>query len=79
MMIKTQRFPLILNGKRADKALFSLYEEIYFICVTCLFDLGFVLKFKFSFVISISQRNVQQQPNKTTRSHLLYKVFNLIL
>ncbi len=44
---------LILNGKSTDKALFCLYEEIYFICVTYLFDLGLVLKFQFSFVIYI--------------------------
>ncbi len=37
----------------ADKALFCLYEEIYFMCVTYLFDLGLVLKFLFSFVIFI--------------------------
>ncbi len=45
MMIKMQWLPLILNGKSTDKALVCLYEEIYFICVTCLFDLGFVLNF----------------------------------
>ncbi len=39
--------------ERADKALFCLYEEISFICVTYLFDLGLVLKFQFSFVIYI--------------------------
>ncbi len=39
MMIETQRFPLILNRKSTDKALVCLYEEIYFICVTYLFDL----------------------------------------
>ncbi len=44
---------LILNGKITDKALFCLYEEISFICVTYLFDLGLVLKFQFSFVIYI--------------------------
>ncbi len=33
IMIKMQRLPLILNGKSTDKALFSLYGEIYFICV----------------------------------------------
>ncbi len=33
MMIKMQRLPLILNGKSADKALFCLYEDIYFICI----------------------------------------------
>ncbi len=32
IMIKMQEFPLILNGKRTDKALFCLYEYIYFIC-----------------------------------------------
>ncbi len=34
IMIKTQWLLLILNGKSTDKALFCLYEEIYFICVT---------------------------------------------
>ena len=53
IMIKMQWLPLILNGKSTDKALFCLYEEIYFICVTYLFDLGLVLKFQFSFVIYI--------------------------
>ncbi len=43
--------PPILNGKSTDKALFCLYEDISFICVTYLFDLGLVLKLKFSFVI----------------------------
>ncbi len=52
-MIKMQGLPLILNGKSTDIALFCLYEEIYFICVTYLFDLELVLKFKFSFVIYI--------------------------
>ncbi len=42
-MIKMQGFPLILNGKSTDKALFCLYEDIYFMCVTYLFDLGLVL------------------------------------
>ncbi len=32
MIIKMQWLPLILNGKSTDKALFCLYEEIYFIC-----------------------------------------------
>ncbi len=45
IMIKMQLFPLILNGKSTDKALFCLYEDIYFICVIYLFDLGLVLKF----------------------------------
>ncbi len=40
-----------LNGKSTDKTLVCLYEEINFKCVTCLFDLGFVLKFQCSFVI----------------------------
>ncbi len=53
MMIKMQWLPLILNGKNTDKALFCLYEEIYFIGVNYLFDLGIVLKFPFSFVIYI--------------------------
>ncbi len=53
IMIKMQWLPLILNGKSTDKALFCLYEEIDFICVTYLFDLGLVLKFQFSFVIYI--------------------------
>ncbi len=39
--------------KSTDKTLFCLYEEIYFICVTYLFDLELVLKFQFSFVIYI--------------------------
>ncbi len=51
IMIKMQWFPLILNGKSTDKALFCLYEEISFICVTYIFDLGLVIKFQFSFVI----------------------------
>ncbi len=33
IMIKMQWFPLILNGKSTDKALFCLYEEIYFLFV----------------------------------------------
>ncbi len=45
-----QWLPLILNGKSTDKALFSLYGEIYFICVTYLFDLGLVLNFLLSFI-----------------------------
>ncbi len=53
MMIKMQWLPLILNGKSTDKALLCLYEEIYFICVTCLFDLELVLKCQFSCVIYI--------------------------
>ncbi len=53
IMIKMQRFPLILNEKSTDKTLFCLYEEISFICVTYLFDLRFVLKLQFSFVIYI--------------------------
>ncbi len=52
--IKMQWLPIILHGKRTDKALFCLYEEIYFICVTYLFDLELVLKWKFSIVIYIS-------------------------
>ncbi len=48
-----QRLPILLNGKSTNKALFCLYEEIYFICVTYLIDLGLVLKFQFSFVIYI--------------------------
>ncbi len=51
IMIEMQWLPLILNGKSTDKALFCLYEEIYFICY--LFDLELVLKFQFSFVIYI--------------------------
>ncbi len=35
---------LIWSGKSTDKALFCLYEEIYFISVTYLFDLGVYLK-----------------------------------
>ncbi len=38
--LKLQGLPLILNGKSTDIALFCLYEEISFICVTYLFDLG---------------------------------------
>ncbi len=53
MMIKMQWLPLILNGKSTDKALFCLYEEVSFICVTYLFVLELVLKFLFSFVIYI--------------------------
>ncbi len=53
IVIKIQWLPLILNGKSTDKALFCLYEEIHFICVTYVFDLGLVLKFQFSFVIYI--------------------------
>ncbi len=59
MMIKMQRLPLILNGKSTDKALFCLYEDIYFICVIYLFDLGlvyifiFIFKLQFSLVIYI--------------------------
>ncbi len=45
--------PLILNGYTTDKALFCLYKDIYFICITYLFDLGLVLKCQFSFVIYI--------------------------
>ncbi len=52
-MIKIQWLPLILNGKSEDKALFCLYEEIYLIWVTYLFDFGLILKFKFCFVIYI--------------------------
>ncbi len=33
IMITMQWLPLILNGKSTDKALFYLYEGIYFICV----------------------------------------------
>ncbi len=38
---------------KEHKVLFCLYEEIYLICITYLFDLGIVLKFQFSFVIDI--------------------------
>ncbi len=48
-----QWLPLILNGKSTDKALFCLYEEIYLIWVTNLFDFGLILKFQFCFVIYI--------------------------
>ncbi len=41
IMIK-MLLPLILNGKNTDKALFWLYEYIYFICVTYLIDLGLI-------------------------------------
>ncbi len=50
IVIKLQGFPLILKGKITDKALFYLYEDIYFICVTYIFDLGLVFKFQFSFI-----------------------------
>ncbi len=52
-MIKIQGFPLILNGKSTDKALFCLYEDIFFICVTYLFDLGlgFNLFLVFTFIL----------------------------
>ncbi len=53
MMNKMQWLPLILNGKSTDNALFRLYEEVYFICYLFIFYLGLVLKFQFSFVISI--------------------------
>ncbi len=53
IMIKMQRLPHILNEKSTDKALFYLYEEISFICVTCLFDVGLVLKCLFNCIISI--------------------------
>ncbi len=52
-MNKMQWLPLILHGKSTDKALFYLYEDIYFICVTYVFDLELVLKCQFSFVIYI--------------------------
>ncbi len=45
-MIKMQRLPSILNGKRTDKALVCLYQDFFF--VTYLFDFGVVLKFQFS-------------------------------
>ncbi len=35
----------------AQTNLICLYEEIYFICVTYLFDLGLVLKFQFQFFV----------------------------
>ncbi len=50
IVIKLQGFPLILKGKITDKALFYLYEDINFICVTYIFDLGLVFKFQFSFI-----------------------------
>ncbi len=53
ILIKMQWLPLILNGKSTYKALVCLYEEIYLICFTYLFDLERVLKFLFSFVIYI--------------------------
>ncbi len=31
-MIKMQRLPLILEGQSTEKALFCLYEDMYFIC-----------------------------------------------
>ncbi len=52
IMIKMQWLPIILNGKRSDKALFCLYEDINFICVTYLFYLGLVLKCQFSFLFT---------------------------
>ncbi len=51
--IQMQRLPLILNGRSTDRALLCSYEEIYFICVTYLFDFGLVFKLQFSFVIYI--------------------------
>ncbi len=53
MMIEMQWLPLILNGQSKDKAVFCLYGEINFICVTYLFDLGFVLKFLLNCAIYI--------------------------
>ncbi len=50
IMVNIQWLRLILNGKSTDKALFCLYEEIYLICVTYLFDLGL---FYFNLVIYI--------------------------
>ncbi len=48
-----------------------------------LFDLGFVLKCQFSFVIlhiSISQRNVQHFVQAIIKEHLfIYNILNLIL
>ncbi len=44
---------LILNGKSEDKALFCLYEEIYLIWVTNLFDFGLILKFCFIYIYII--------------------------
>ncbi len=51
-MIKMQWLPLILNGKSTDKALFCLYEDIYFMCYLFIWFRTF-LKFPFSFVIYI--------------------------
>ncbi len=51
--IQMQRLPLIFNGKSTDRALFCLYEDICFNCVTYLFDFGLVFKLQFSFVIYI--------------------------
>ncbi len=67
-MIKMQWLPLILNEKSTDKALVCLYEEIYLICVTSLFDLGFVLKFQFSFVIF--QFHKETCSNSLIKGHL---------
>ncbi len=69
MMIKMQWLSLILNGKSTDKALVCLYEEISFICVTCLFDLGFVLKFQFSFIIF--QFHKETCSNSLIKEHIL--------
>ncbi len=69
IVIKMLWLHLILNGKSTNKALFCLYEEIYFICVTYLFDLGFVLKFQFSFVIF--QFHKETCSNSLIKGHLL--------
>ncbi len=52
-MIKMQWLPLILNGKSTGQGVILFIWRDFFICVTYLFDLGLVLKFKFSFVIYI--------------------------
>ncbi len=52
IMIKMQWLPLILNGKSTDKA-FCLYEEIYFICVTYLFDLELVFNLVLLFTFTL--------------------------
>uniref|UniRef100_A0A672L2B8 Serine/threonine-protein phosphatase 4 regulatory subunit 3 n=1 Tax=Sinocyclocheilus grahami TaxID=75366 RepID=A0A672L2B8_SINGR len=56
-----------------DNTLVCLYEDIYFICVTCLFDLGFVLKCQFSFVIFHFHKETCN--NSLIKRHLLICYF----
>ncbi len=53
IMIKMQWLPLIWNGKSTDKALFCLFEDIYFICDIYLIWSLFDLELLFSFVVYI--------------------------